>query len=127
MIALDTSALLAVVQGKDAGRACAQVLATHPLILSAATLAEVLIVAQHRRIGARIQALIDGLEVEIAPLSAADAHRATAAYARWGKGRHRAGLNYGDCFSYALATGLDIPLLFVGNDFAQTDVRRALP
>ena len=51
---------------------------------------------------------------------------ARAAHARYGKGAHRAGLNYGDCFSYALAKFHDEPLLFKGNDFAQTDIEPAL-
>lgn len=49
------------------------------------------------------------------------------AYMRWGKGIHRAGLNMGDCFAYALAKALDAPLLYKGNDFSQTDIRSALP
>jgi ribonuclease VapC len=48
------------------------------------------------------------------------------AFARYGKGRHASGLNFGDCFSYALAERLKVPLLFVGNDFRRTDLKRAL-
>lgn len=54
------------------------------------------------------------------------ARRTRETLLRFGKGRHPAGLNFGDCFSYALARTLDAPLLFVGNDFGQTDVRVAL-
>jgi ribonuclease VapC len=52
---------------------------------------------------------------------------ATDAYARWGKGVHPAALNLGDCFAYALATELRCPLLYLGEDFARTDIRSALP
>lgn len=48
------------------------------------------------------------------------------AYRQWGKGFHPAGLNFGDCFAYALAKERDLPLLFVGNDFARTDIRPAI-
>ena len=48
------------------------------------------------------------------------------AFRRYGKGRHRAGLNIGDCFSYALAKAMDLPLLFKGRDFIHTDIRPAL-
>ena len=55
-----------------------------------------------------------------------DAQAALDAYLRWGKGVHRAGLNMGDCFAYALAKSLDAPLLYKGDDFPLTDVRSAL-
>jgi ribonuclease VapC len=59
-------------------------------------------------------------------LNEALADLATEAYRTFGKGRHPAGLNFGDCFSYALATSERVPLLFKGEDFSQTDVRCAL-
>jgi ribonuclease VapC len=54
------------------------------------------------------------------------ADQAALAFARYGKGRHASGLNFGDCFSYALAKRLQVPLLFVGNDFSRTDLEAAL-
>ncbi len=56
------------------------------------------------------------------PLTAAHASLARDAFRKFGKGQHPARLNYGDCFAYALATALAEPLLFVGDDFGQTDV-----
>ena len=53
------------------------------------------------------------------------AELARRAFSRYGKGRHRAGLNFGDCFSYALAKGAGVPLLFKGNDFSHTDLESA--
>jgi ribonuclease VapC len=61
--------------------------------------------------------------IEVTPQRAKDA---AAAYGLWGKSFHPAGLNFGDCFAYATAKEHDCPLLYVGNDFVQTDVRTAL-
>lgn len=64
--------------------------------------------------------------IELRPVDERQAQSARTAFLHFGKGRHPAGLNFGDCFSYALAQTLEAPLLFVGNDFIQTDVRAAL-
>ncbi len=126
MIAVDTSALIAVLAKESAAEACESVLVTNPLLMSAATLTECLIVGARPEFQGRMQGLIDELGVEIVPVSQGFAELAALAYLRWGKGRHPARLNYGDCFSYALAELYDCPLLYVGDDFAQTDVRSAL-
>lgn len=63
--------------------------------------------------------------IELHPVDVSQARLARKAFLRFGKGRHPAGLNFGDCFSYALAQTLDAPLLFVGDDFSQTDVQIA--
>lgn len=67
------------------------------------------------------------LRIEIIPVTAEQAYAAVEARRIYGKGRHRADLNYGDSFAYALAKSLDEPLLFKGNDFIHTDVKRAAP
>jgi len=64
--------------------------------------------------------------IELTAVSPRMALYAIDAYRRFGKGRHKARLNIGDCFSYALAAATDLPLLFKGNDFAQTDIRPAV-
>jgi ribonuclease VapC len=66
--------------------------------------------------------LIEALQIEITPVSLEQGEAAIAAFLRYGKGRHRAGLNLADCFSYALAKVRRAPLLYKGNDFAMTDV-----
>lgn len=66
--------------------------------------------------------LITELSVEIVPFDDEQARQSRAAFIRFGKGRHPAGLNFGDCVSYALARSMDLPLLFKGEDFARTDV-----
>jgi len=94
--------------------------------LSAGTLTETLIVAGRRGIGLEAATFIAELDIEIVSVTPASARRAADAYARWGKGVHPASLNFGDCFAYELAMTRNCPLLFVGNDFAQTDVTSAL-
>ena len=96
------------------------------VMISAGTLAECLIVACHRGKSAEMERLIDGLALQVEPVSHAAALRTAAAHVRWGKGVHPAGLNFGDCFAYAAARSRDAPLLFVGQDFARTDIESAL-
>lgn len=96
-----------------------------PLCMSAATVTEVMIVALRRGIVDEVEALIDELGIEIVALSPAQSRRAWQAYRQWGKGCHAAKLNFGDCFAYALAMERGVPLLYVGDDFAQTDVTAA--
>lgn len=127
MIAVDTSALMAIVLDEPQGKVCMTVIeeAEH-LLISAGTVAEALIVAERRNVGEEVGALISGLGFEIVSVTAASARRIADAYGKWGKGIHPASLNYGDCFAYEVATERDCPLLFVGEDFVQTDVRSAL-
>lgn len=126
MIALDSSALIEVVAEQPMADACADVLLRSDLIISAATLAEALIVSRRKRVARQLDQLIELLRLDVEDVDAAFAQRAAFAYARWGKGFNRADLNYGDSFSYALAEMYDCPLLYVGNDFAQTDIPSAL-
>ncbi len=74
----------------------------------------------------QMQALIERLELEVVPLSDDQAKLAIEAFRRFGKGRHPAGLNFGDCFSYALAKATGEPLLSKGEDFSQTDIKQAV-
>lgn len=128
MTVIDSSALMAILLGDPAADAVADALATAPaLSISAATLAEALIVARRRGVGAEMAALIDGVGAEVAPVTRSVAVAVAEAYDRWGKGVHAASLNFGDCFSYALAKERDSALLFVGDDFLHTDIRPALP
>ncbi len=123
---IDTSALVAILQGEPEKAVLTDaILADSSPRMSAATLVEAGIVMQgrHGDIGSRdLDGLLIQARVEIVPLTTAHADLARDAFRRFGKGRHPAGLNYGDCFAYALARALDEPLLFVGDDFGQTDV-----
>jgi ribonuclease VapC len=127
LIVVDTSALLAVFLEEREGPRCAAVLrSTERLLISAGTLAEALIVSGRRGVGPGVAAFIVARPIEVVPVNAATAERMAGAYARWGKGVHPAGLNLGDCFAYALAEEMGCPLLFVGRDFARTDMRAAV-
>ncbi|WBQ09164.1 type II toxin-antitoxin system VapC family toxin [Hyphomonadaceae bacterium ML37] len=123
MMAVDTSALMALLLNEAAADLIVDALETADTILiSAATVAEAMIVAERRGLDQEMRTLIDGLGMEVAPVNAAAAHAAAQAYKRWGKGRHPAALNFVDCFAYALASDRRVPLLFTGDDFAHTDL-----
>lgn len=126
MIAVDTSALMAIVLNEPAASACIAALeAEDELVISAGTVAEALIVAARRNVREEMEQLIAGLGFEIASVTAAAAQRVAMAYQSWGKGVHPAALNFGDCFAYELAKQHDCPLLYVGDDFSRTDIRKA--
>ncbi len=127
MIAVDTSALMTIVLDEPQAEACIAALATQDeIMISAATVAEALIVAARRNVGAEMATLIDGLGVTVVDVTPAAARRVAEAYGRWGKGPHPAGLNVGDCFAYDVAKACGCALLYVGEDFAGTDLRSAL-
>jgi ribonuclease VapC len=123
---IDTSALVAVLdQEPEAGRIARVLASTSERTLSAANLVEIGIVMQARRgdNGARaLDLLLAKLKVEVATVTAAHADIARKAFRRYGRGRHFANLNFGDCFAYALAKDRSVPLLFKGDDFGRTDV-----
>ena len=126
MIAVDSSALLAIVLGEVESQRCKLALAEESRVLiSAGTVAEAMIVAGRRGAGDEMARLLDVMGFEVINVTEASARRAAAAYGRWGKGVHAAALNYGDCFAYEVAREHGCPLLFVGNDFAQTDIAAA--
>lgn len=85
-----------------------------------------LIVASRRNLGDEMAQLVTGLGFTVESVSHAAARRVADAYGRWGKRVHAAGLNFGDCFAYEIALNLACPLLFVGDNFRQTDVVSAL-
>ncbi|MET0400323.1 MAG: type II toxin-antitoxin system VapC family toxin [Longimicrobiaceae bacterium] len=127
-LVLDPSALIAYLKAEpEATRLQQAMIAASTLSLSAASLVEAGMVTEKLRGGGSLDldVLLVQLHVSIVPFTEAQAELARAAFRRFGKGRHPAGLNFGDCFSYALARALGQPLLFVGNDFSQTDVQVA--
>lgn len=127
MMAIDTSALMAIVLAEERGEACAATLKTdEDVIISAGTVAEALVVAVRRDVSAQMLRLIEDLGIEVVPVTLGSAQRVAAAYAHWGKGIHPAGLNWGDCFAYELAKENACRLLYVGDDFAKTDIESAL-
>lgn len=96
------------------------------LLISAATVVEALIVAYRRGASEEMRTLLDGAEFDVIPVTAEQTRRIAGAHAKWGRGAKTAGLNFGDCFAYDLAKANDCPLLYVGRDFAKTDVKSAL-
>lgn len=126
MIAIDSSAVICVAAGQANAEAIARRLLSGDLLISAATLTETRIVAMRLKLSDAVRVILDELDLEVIPVDQAFAERAADAYRRWGKGFHTACLKYGDSFSYALAEMYGCPLLYVGNDFAQTDIRSAL-
>lgn len=102
------------------------IIAASGIALSAATVAEALVVADQKGVGDRMRQAIDEFSAEIVSITPADASRVAAAYARWGKGVHPASLNLGDCFAYALAKERGCPLLYVGDGFRRTDIESVL-
>jgi len=127
MIAVDTSALMAIVLDEAEADACIAALEKEDnVLISAGTIAEALIVAARRNVSEEMASLIDGLGFNAVAVTPASARRIALAYGRWGKGFHAAGLNFGDCFAYEVAKENDCPLLYAGGNFARTDVKRAL-
>jgi ribonuclease VapC len=125
VIAVDTSALMAIVLDEpEADRCVAALAAEDELLISAGTAAEALIVSRQRNVGEEMVRLIEELGFEVVSVTAASARRIARAYERWRRGRHPAALNFGDCFAYDVAREHGCPLLYVGEDFAQTDIRR---
>jgi ribonuclease VapC len=126
VIVVDTSALMAVLLDEPEASRCAEALASAgQLAISAGSLAEAMVVAGRLGVRAALNQMIAGLNFEIVPVTASDARLIGDAYDRWGKSIHPAGLNLGDCFAYVLATVRGLPLLYVGRDFARTDVMAA--
>jgi ribonuclease VapC len=130
LIVIDSSALVAILRDEPERRPFIDAIVDHgePRI-SAATYVEASMVMELRlgdRGGREIDVLIEDVGMAIVPVDQAQATIAREAFRRFGKGRHRAALNFGDCFVYALAKILDAPVLFKGDDFALTDIKRAL-
>jgi ribonuclease VapC len=124
---IDTSAVAAILFDEPDAAALEGKVADDPVrLMSAATLLEAAIVIEARlgdAGGREFDLWLHRSEVEILAVDAEQADLARRAWRRFGRGRHPAGLNYGDCFSYALAAARDEPLLFKGEDFTKTDVK----
>lgn len=128
---VDTSAIVALVFDEAEGDRITELMLRRSgdLVMSAANLNELLIVLGGRQGDEAVDAaerLIDEFGIEIAAVGDRQARGAYEAWRTFGRGRHPAGLNYGDCFAYALAAELDAELLYKGDDFSKTGARSAL-
>jgi len=123
---VDSSAILAILFNEgDADRYARAIADAEACRISAANFVEVAIVveAQTKASGSRqFDAFFRRAGIVIEPVTEEHAHLARQAYTDFGKGRHKAGLNFGDCFAYALAKATGEPLLFKGEDFKKTDI-----
>lgn len=126
---IDTSALIAILLGEPEAEPFALAIASDPKrLISAFTALEtgIVIEAKKGEFGGReLDLLLHQTRMEIVPVTAEQFEIARSAWRKYGKGRHPAGLNIGDCCSYALSKCTGEPLLFKGNDFSQTDVKTA--
>jgi ribonuclease VapC len=127
---VDSSALVAVLRLEPDSRRLVESLFHSAAIMSAATYLEASIVVDRSRdprASRQFDLLLREAAIEIVPVTVEHARIAREAYRDFGKGSgHPAGLNFGDCFAYALAKERDQPLLYTGNDFGHTDVRSAM-
>ena len=126
---LDTSAIVAVLYREPEAEIFSQLIHdAETCRISVANHVELFMVVERQMgpEGARqAEAFLRRIGVVVDPVTIAQGELARQAFLDFGKGRHKAALNYGDCFSYALAKALGEPLLFKGNDFSQTDIRAA--
>jgi ribonuclease VapC len=127
---IDTSALVAMLSGESEAEWFETVVeADHVRLMSTASYLETATVIETRfgePGGRELDLWLHRAAVDLVGVDSDQADSARVAYRRYGKGRHRAGMNYGDCFSYALAKVSGQPLLYKGDDFARTDIRGVL-
>jgi ribonuclease VapC len=127
---IDTSVVIAVLRGEpDTGAIRLALAIAGPRRMSAVSYVEAGAVVDSNRnpvLSRRFDDLLRDVGIAVEPVTVNQAEIAREAYRDFGKGRHRAGLNLGDCFAYALAKDKGEPLLFKGGDFCHTDVRAAL-
>lgn len=127
---IDTSAIVAILNDEPERRAFNEAIEkSDTCLLSTAGFVEASMVIDNSRgyEGLRdFDLLLANAGIELVPVDADQAYIARQAFRQYGKGRHPAALNFGDCFSYALAKASGFPLLFKGNDFAKTDIQSAL-
>lgn len=127
---IDTSALIAILGDEPERRAFIEKIeVAETRLISAVTFVETSIIleARHGAEGPRhFDLFLDRAGIEIAPVDDEQAREARLGFSRFGKGRHPAGLNFGDCFPYALAVTAGEPLLFKGDDFTNTDIVSAV-
>ncbi len=127
---VDSSTIIAILRDEPDAAAMAEALQEAPIRrISAVNYVEAAVVADNDRnplLSRRFDGLVRDAQMLVEPVTARQAELARQAYRDFGKGRHKAGLNLGDCFAYALAKEMDEPLLFKGDDFRHTDAEVAL-
>jgi ribonuclease VapC len=126
---LDTSALIAILLSESGALDLVdKILEANVVRVGTPTLVETAAVLGHRQKRPalpEVRSLVEELGVTVVPFGPAEWEAAALAYQRFGRGRHKAALNFGDCLAYATATTAGDTLLFVGNDFSKTDIKPA--
>jgi ribonuclease VapC len=126
---VDSSTIIAILRDEPDAAAMAEALQEAPIRrISAVTYVEAAVVADNDRnplLSRGFDGLVRDAQMLVEPVTARQAELARQAYRDFGKGRHKAGLNLGDCFAYALAKEMDEPLLFKGDDVRHTDIEAA--
>ena len=126
---VDTSALVAILKVEpDASTLLSRLGNSGANRIATATLleAQMVVISQLNEAGlAELELLMNRAQIQVVPFNADHMHWALHGWRHFGKGRHKAALNLGDCFSYGLAKAMDAPLLFKGEDFQYTDVKVA--
>jgi ribonuclease VapC len=126
---VDTSAIIAILRGERDADAMAEALGRAEICrMSAVTYVEAAVVTDSNRnpvLSRRLDDLLRNAQIQVEAVTPKQAEIARYAYRDFGKGRHKAGLNLGDCFAYALAKETGEPLLFKGDDFGSTDIEVA--
>ncbi len=127
---IDTSAIVAILRDEPERRRFNEAIEADAVrLMSVASFLEASMImeARHGFEGIRdLDLFLARAEIELSPVDVNQAHIARQAFRQYGKGRHPAALNFGDCFAYALAKAAEAPLLFKGNDFSQTDIASLL-
>ena len=130
MIVIDTSAVIAILRNEPEASRFAEIIGeADRCFLSAAGFLEASMVRIGRgppQLGDELENLVRELDIELVPFDEPQARASRDAFVRFGSGRHPAGLNFGDCISYALARSRGLPLLFKGEDFSKTNILAAL-
>jgi ribonuclease VapC len=129
-VVIDPSAILAIIFAEPEEEVFLNLISQSPICyLSSPGYVEISVVLGTRygnKAVENLDSLLQELSISVTPFSPEQARLATQAFLQFGKGRHPAKLNMGDCFSYALSKSLGQPLLFKGNDFSQTDVDKVI-
>jgi len=125
MTLVDASALIAILQAEPEAFEFIEFLETNDVLIPASAMVETEILAIRRGLDSDLGRLIAKLNAEVIALESSMVLLAADAFWRYGKGRHKAGLNFGDCLVYATAKQLNLPLLYKGQDFIHTDLKSA--
>jgi len=128
-VIVDTSAIVSILFGEHEAERFDEAIVNAPrCLMSVVSFLETAMVLEGRQgdaAGDELDAFLEAATIELAPVTVDQAQIARLAWRRFGKGNHPAGLNFGDCFAYALAESTGEPLLFKGGDFALTDIEAA--